>query len=145
MAYDFEKFREKREKVLGVRRRGLGFGAVAALVAGIIVLGLAVVAVPKTVSYFTTRNLDDAIYKLADATAWDQVIVKEINALPGVQKVVIDNHDQRLVVTFNRQETGPEKFQQVFSRAASKAELLNRTGHRERMTILHQEAEFETP
>ncbi|MCK4838786.1 MAG: hypothetical protein KAS94_08270, partial [Desulfobulbaceae bacterium] len=75
MAYDFEKYREKREKVLGVRKRGLSFGAVAALVAAVIVLGLGGVAVPKTISYFTTRNLDDAIYRLADSTAWSQEIV----------------------------------------------------------------------
>jgi hypothetical protein len=145
MTYDLEKFREKRERVLGVRKRGLGFGTVAALVAGLIVLGLALVAVPKTVSYFTTRNLDDAIYKLTDATAWEQAIVKKINDLAGVKKTEIDHHDKRLVVTFNRGETGPEKFQVVFNQAAVKVELLNRTGHRERLTILRQEAEFETP
>ncbi|MEN8135311.1 MAG: hypothetical protein ABFS18_07210 [Thermodesulfobacteriota bacterium] len=145
MAYDFEKYREKREKVLGVRKRGLSFGAVAALVAAVIVLGLAVVAVPKTISYFTTRNLDDAIYKLADSTSWNQEIVKEIGDLTGVKKAVTDNHDMRLVVTFNRHETGPEKFKVVFSRAEVKAELLNRMGYRQRMTILKKEAEFETP
>ena len=145
MTYDFEKYRDKREKVLGVRKRGLSFGAVATLVATVIVLGLGVVAVPKTVSYFTTRNLDDAIYKLADSTAWEQAVVKKINDLAGVKKVVTDNHDKRLVVTFNRNETGPEKFKVLFSRDGVEAELLNRMGYRQRMTILKKEAEFETP
>ena len=145
MAYDFEKYRDKREKVLGVRKRGLSFGAVAALVAAVIVLGLGGVAVPKTVAYFTTRNLDDAIYKLADSTAWDQKIVKKIDDLAGVRKAVTDNHDMRLVVTFNRNETGPEKFKTVFRKDGVEAELLNRMGYRQRMSILKKEAEFETP
>ena len=145
MAYDFEKYRDKREKVLGVRKRGLSFGAVAALVAAVIVLGLGGVAVPKTVAYFTTRNLDDAIYKLADSTAWDQKIVKKIDDLAGVRKAVTDNHDMRLVVTFNRHETGPEKFKAVFRKDGVEAELLNRMGYRQRMSILKKEAEFETP
>ncbi len=145
MAYDFEKYRDKREKVLGVRQRGLSFGAVAALVAAVIVLGLGGVAVPKTVAYFTTRNLDDAIYKLADSAAWDQKIVKKIDDLAGVRKAVTDNHDMRLVVTFNRHETGPEKFKTVFRKDGVEAELLNRMGYRQRMSILKKEAEFETP
>ena len=145
MAYDFEKYRDKREKVLGVRKRGLSFGVVAALVAAVIVLGLGGVAVPKTVAYFTTRNLDDAIYKLADSTTWNQEIVKKIDELAGVRQAVTDNHDKRLVVTFNRHETGPEKFKIVFSRDGVEAELLNRMDYRQRMSILKKEAEFETP
>ena len=145
MAYDFEKYRDKREKVLGVRQRGLSFGVVAALVAAVIVLGLGGVAVPKTVAYFTTRNLDDAIYKLADSTTWNQEIVKKIDELAGVRQAVTDNHDKRLVVTFNRHETGPEKFKIVFSRDGVEAELLNRMDYRQRMSILKKEAEFETP
>jgi len=145
MAYDFEKYRDKREKVLGVRKRGLSFGAVAALVAAVIVLGLGGVAVPKTISYFTTRNLDDAIYRWADSTAWSQEIVKKIDDPAGVRGAVTDNHDKRLVVTFNRNETGPEKFKAAFSRDGVETELLNRMSYRQRMSILKKEAEFETP
>lgn len=145
MAYDLAKYRDKREKVLGVRKRGLSFGAVAGLVAAVIVLGLGVVVVPKTISYFTTRNLDDVIYKQAQSQTWSQEIVEKINDLGGVRKAVTDNHDKRLVVTFNRNETGPDNFKVVFSQAGVKAELLNRVGHRERMSILKKEAEFETP
>lgn len=144
MAYDFAKYRDKREKVLGVRKRGLSFGTVAALVSLIIVLGLAVIAVPKTVSYFTTRNLDDVIYKQADSSPWGQEFVREIKDLEGVKNVVTDNHGKRLVITFNRQVTDPEKFKVIFNNGEVKAELLNRTGHRERMTILQKEAHFET-
>ncbi len=145
MAYDFEKYRDKREKVLGVRQRGLSFGAVAALVAVVIVLGLGGVAVPKTVAYFTTRNLDDAIYKLADSGKWNQEVVSEINGLPGVRKALTDNHDTRLVITFNRYDSGPEKFKMVFGRKNIEAELLNQMDHRQRKVILAKEAAFETP
>lgn len=145
MSYDFEKYRNKREKVLGVRQRGLSFGAVSALVALVIVLGLGGVAVPKTVAYFSTRNLDDAIYKLADSGAWDRKVVSEIDGLPGVRKASTDNHDTRLVVTFDRYESGPEKFKVVFGREGLAAELLNRMDHRQRKVILEKEAAFETP
>ncbi|MEN8142134.1 MAG: hypothetical protein ABFQ82_00885 [Thermodesulfobacteriota bacterium] len=143
MAYDFEKYRSKREKVLGVRSRGLSFGAVAGLVATVIVLGLGGVAVPKTVAYFSTKNLDDAIYKLADSGKWEQKVVGEIGGLPGVRSALTDNHDARLVITFDRHESGPEKFKVVFGREGLDAELLNRMGHRERKVILEKEAAFE--
>jgi hypothetical protein len=145
MAYDFEKYRDKREKVLGVRQRGLSFGAVAALVAIVIVLGLGGVAVPKTIAYFSTRNLDDAIYKMADSGTWDQEVVSEIDGLPGVRKALTDNHATRLVITFNRHESGPEKFKVVFGRTNVDAELLNQMDHRQRKVILEKEAAFETP
>ena len=145
MAYDLEKYRSKREKVLGVRKRGLSFGTVAALVAAVIVIGLGGVAVPKTITYFSTRNLDDAIYKLADSGKWDQKVVGEIDDLPGVRSVLTDNHDTRLLITFDRHESGPEKFKIVFVSAGLDAELLNRMDHRQRQVILKKEAEFEAP
>lgn len=143
MAYDFEKFRDKREKVLGVRKRGLSFGTIAALVAGVIILGLAVVVIPRTVSYFTTKNLDDAIYRMADSTLWEQQIAHKVGDLPGVRKVVIDKRGKRLVVTFDRLETDPGKINIVFEQSDIKADMLNRVGHRERESILKKEAEFE--
>jgi hypothetical protein len=143
MAYDFEKYRDKREKVLGVRKRSMGFGAIATLVAAVILLGLGAVAVPKTISYFSTKNLDDAIYKLADSGKWRQEIVKEINGLPGVRSAVADNHDTRLVITFDRNESDPEKFKIFFRNEGLDAELLNQMGHRQRKVILEKEAAFE--
>ncbi len=145
MAYDLEKYRDKREKVLGVRKRGLSFGTAAALVAVVIILGFGMVAVPKTISYFSTRNLDDAIYKQAGSQAWKPEIVAGIEGLDGVRKAVADNHDKRLVVTFDRQVTSLEKLKVFFGQAGVRAELLNQVGHREHVTILEKEAEFETP
>lgn len=145
MPYDFDKYRAKREKVLGVRKRGVSFGLAAGLVAGIILLGLGAVAMPQAVAYLTTRNLDDAIYKLADAGTWSPEVVGEINTLPGVRKAIADQHSARLVVTFNRNETDLEKLESLLHRKGLKAELLNRTDHRQRLTILAKESKFETP
>ncbi len=47
MAYDPEKYREKREKVLGIKKRGFGFGIIAMIVSVVIILGLSVVTVPQ--------------------------------------------------------------------------------------------------
>jgi len=57
MAYNFEKYREKREKVLGVKKRGVSFGTLAAVISMIIILGLGVVVVPKSIAYFGRRKL----------------------------------------------------------------------------------------
>ena len=51
MAYDLEKYREKREKVLGVKKRGISFGTLATIVSLLIILGLGVVVVPKSIAY----------------------------------------------------------------------------------------------
>ncbi len=139
MPYDLDKYRAKRDKVLGVRKRGLSFAAAAALVAAIIILGLGVIAAPKAIEYLTTRNLDDAIYKLADNTTWSQEVVDEIAALPGVRTAVADQHSARLVITFNRNDTDLGQLAALLNRKGLKPELLNRTDHRQRQTILAKE------
>lgn len=145
MPYDLDKYRAKREKVLGVRKRGVSFGLAAGLVAGVILLGLGVMVMPGAIAYLTTRNLDDAIYKLADGGTWGPEVIGEINTLPGVSKAVADQHSARLVVTFNRNDTDLEKLAALLHRQGLKAELLNRTDHRQRQTILAKESKFETP
>lgn len=145
MAYNFEKYRDKREKVLGVRKRGISFGALATTVAVCIIIGLGAIVVPKAVAYFSTRHLDDAIYKLADGGAWSQELVLAVDGVSGVTMAVTDNHETRLVVTFNRHETGLEKIDALFKNKNVKVDLLNKLGHRERMSILKKEAEFEAP
>jgi hypothetical protein len=139
MPYNFDKYRAKREKVLGVRKRGVSFALAAALVAGVILLGLGVIAAPKAIDYLTTRNLDDAIYKLADGGSWSPEVVAEITAQPGVSKAVADQHSARLVVTFNRNDTDLGQLEALLNRKGLKAELLNRTDHRQRQTILAKE------
>ena len=51
MAYDLEKYRNKREKVLGVRKKGISFGTWAATVSAIIVVGLVSMVAPKSIAY----------------------------------------------------------------------------------------------
>jgi len=144
MAYDSEKYREKREKVLGIKKRGLSFGSIASIVVGVIVLGLSFVAVPKAVSYITTRNLDDAIYKFDNTTLKD-AIVKEIEGIEGVAFVNIDKHDTRLVITFDRRVVNISKFVAVFNKKNIDATLLNRVNHRQHQHTLKEEKEIETP
>ncbi len=63
MTWDPEKYREKREKVLGVKKRGLSFGTLTIAVSCIILAGLVFLFLPGPLSYLKTRHLDDAIFK----------------------------------------------------------------------------------
>jgi len=139
MSYNFDKYRAKREKVLGVRKRGLSFAAAAALVAGVIIIGLGGIGAPRAIDYLTTRNLDDAIYKLADSGTWSPEVVAEIAAQPGVSRAVADQHSARLVVTFNRNITDLASLESLLNNKGLKAELLNRIDHRQRLTIIAKE------
>ena len=141
--YDLEKYRNKREKVLGIRKRGLSFTQLAAIVSLVIVLGMGAMVVPKAIAYFSTRNLDDAIYKLADSGTWDQTVVHELAKMHGVKDVNTDNKDTRLVITFNRQMMDTAKIKAFMKQQKVEADLLNTMGHRERAAILLKEAEFE--
>ena len=143
MAYNLEKYRDKREKVLGLKSRGISFGTMAVIVALLIVVGMGVVVVPKAIDYFSTRNLDDAIYKMSDSKAWDPQLVTELAEMEGVKKVVTDNNNTRLVVTYDHLWVDSGKIKALFERHAVAADLLNTMNHRHRMTILEKEAEFE--
>ncbi len=144
MLYDPEKYREKREKVLGIRKRGLSFSTVASIIAGLIIIGIGFVTVPSAVSYMTTRNLDDVIYKLDKDMTWKDAVVIKIEAVKGVAFLKKDKHDTRLVITFDRREADLSDFTAVFSKNNLKATLLNRVNHRQRQTTLKEEAELET-
>ncbi len=143
MLYDPEKYREKREKVLGIRKRGLSFGNIASIITCIIILGLGLVTVPKAVSYIATRNLDDAIYKLDKGMIFQDAIVVKIKAVKGVAFIEKDKHDTRLVITFNRRDADIADFTAFFSKNNLKATLLNHVNHRQRQTTLKEEEELE--
>ena len=143
MLYDPEKYREKREKVLGIRKRGLSFSTVASIIAGLIIFGIGFVTVPSAVSYITTRNLDDVIYKLDKDMTWKDAVVIKIEAVKGVAFLKKDKHDTRLVITFDRREADLSDFTAVFSKNNLKATLLNRVNHRQRQTTLKEEEELE--
>ncbi len=143
MLYDPEKYREKREKVLGIKKRGLSFLTVASIIAGLIIFGIGFVTVPSAVSYITTRNLDDVIYKLDKDMTWKDTVVIKIEAVKGVAFLKKDKHDTRLVITFDRREADLSDFTAVFSKNNLKATLLNRVNHRQRQTTLKEEEELE--
>jgi len=143
MTYDPEKYREKREKVLGVKRRGMSFSAIAAIVSICIVVSLGFVALPGTVAYISTRNLDDAIYRLENSTSWPNEIISGIVEIEGVEKAMTDKGGTRLVITFDRTEVDTILISSFFRKKNVKSTLLNRTSHRQRMKSLNAEKESE--
>jgi hypothetical protein len=142
MAYNFEKYREKREKVLGVKKRGVSFGTLAAIVSLVIIVGLGVVIVPKSIAYFNTRHLDDAIYKLQSAETWSQKAIAGIQDMAGVKNVLKDNNSTRIVITFDKSITSTVDINAFFKQQNIETVLLNHVGHADRQKILEKEAKF---
>lgn len=143
MTYDLEKYRDKREKVLGIKKRGLGLGVLLGIVSMIVIGGLGGVAVQKSVAYLSTRHLDDAIYKLQGAATWPAEITPLLAGLDGVKNVVTDTHGTRLVVTFDRTTTDTDRLSALLRQKGLSIILLNRVGHRQRIKTLKKEAELE--
>ena len=143
MTYDLEKYREKREKVLGFKRHGISFGTIVVIVVTCIVFSLGFVVLPKTVAYIAIRNLDDAIYRLEHSTPWSNKIISEILEVEGVEKAMTDKGGTRLVVTFDRTKADTNVISSFFRKKGHKSTLLNRINHRHRMKSLNQEKERE--
>ncbi len=141
MAYDPEKYREKREKVLGIRKRGVGFGTIAAVVSLVIILGLSVVTVPQAVSYMTTRHWDDAIFKLESGTTWPGEVIAGINAIEGVKNSVNDKNHTRLVITFDRRIVSLSRITALLDQHEISATLLNQVNHRQHQSTMKKEEE----
>ena len=144
MAYDLEKYRDKREKVLGVKKKGISFGVWAATVSAVIIVGLISMVAPKSIAYFTTRNLDDVIYKLSGDQSWPQDLIHTIGTLNGIKYAIADKDGARLVVTFDRSMTDIESMATFFKEKGYQAVLLNRLSHRQRVQTQKEEAELET-
>ena len=142
MTYDLEKYRDKREKVLGVKKRGVSFGTLATFVSLAIILGLGVVVVPKSIAYFNTRHLDDAIYKLQNAETWPPDAITDIQALTGIKNVETDNNGSRIVITFDKSITSPTDISTFFEQKNIQTILLNQINHADRQKILAKEAKF---
>lgn len=144
MPYDFEKYRIKREKVLGVRSRGLSFGAVAMIVTALIFLGLGVIVVPKTIAYWQTRNLEDIILKLADHGAIPAAdVLARMRSETGVVDVLVEKDKGRLVITFDRTKSASDKLVAALASSGVETVLLNEMSHSHRMSTLEKEAAFE--
>ena len=145
MSYDPEKYRNKREKVLGIKKRGIGFGTIAAIVSFVIVFGLGVVTVPQAVSYMATRHLDDAIFKLESDSIWPENVLTNLNEIEGVKMLMADKHDTRLVITFDRRTASLSKISALFGHHNLKVTLLNQINHRQHQNTMKKEAEeYET-
>jgi len=141
--YDLEKYRDKREKVLGVKKRGLSFSTIACIVSFLIILGAGFVAVPEVVSYVTTKNMDDAIYKLDGSAKWPEETVASLLKEEGVKQAEITNHGMRLVMTFNRNSYSLDSFESYMREKGLTPVLLNRMDHKRRLEVLKEEAAFE--
>ena len=146
MAYDPEKYREKREKVLGIKKRGFGFGTMAMIVSALIILGLSAVTVPQAISYVSTRHLDDAIFKLESNSKWPSGVITGISALKGVKKTQKDDQTTRLVVTYDRRLVNISTITAQFDHQDLNVTLLNQVNHRQHQhTMKQEEEELETP
>ena len=143
MAYDLEKYREKREKVLGVKKRGISFGALVTTISMVIILGLGVMVVPKSIAYFNTRHLDDAIYKLQTTGNWPQEVIGNIQQLAGVKNIETEEKNSRIVITFDKSIADTKKFNEFFKKNEINAILLNRVSHTQRLKVLEKESKFE--
>ena len=125
MVYDPEKYREKREKVLGLKKRTLGFGTLVILVSLVIVAGLGVVTVPRAVSFMAARHLDDAIFKLEPAGIWPEAVIQGIADIDGVKTIASDSHDGRLVITYDRRKIELSTITLLFDNHRLDVSLLN--------------------
>jgi len=144
MDYDQDKYREKREKVLGAKkRRGLNFSTISTIVSIAIILGLSIIVVPRTVNYVVTRNLDDVVYKLETQEKWPNEVLVHVSGIMGVEETVVDKNGTRLVITFDRSAVETDSFASVFRNQKLEAILLNRMNHRQRVTNLKEEVNLE--
>ena len=143
MTYDTEKYRSKREKVLGIKKRGMSFGVIAAIVSFCIIVVLGFIVLPETIAYIVERNLDDAIYKVEKTGQWSHEVMTEIHEIDGVVEAVTDKGGKRLIITFNRNEVDLGQFSSFFRNKGLKPTLLNRVNHRQRVTTLQEEKELE--
>lgn len=144
MTYDPEKYRVKRERVLGIRQRTLSFSTIITLFALLIVTAAGAWAGPRLLTYMATRNLDDAIFKQENGDPWPDSAVETLARVTGVKTVVTDTGTSRLVVTFHRHQLATHSISSVLARNGFQAVLLNHTPHRQRMDLLARESENET-
>jgi hypothetical protein len=141
MPYDPEKYREKREKVLGKRGRGISFQTIAVVFTILLLSGFAFLVLPKVIASLQERNLEDVIYRMRDERPWPAAIGEEIARLPGVNRVVLDRDETRLIVTFDRTRTGTSAIEALFQEKDLETVLLNRMHHGTHREIQKEERE----
>jgi hypothetical protein len=144
MGYDLEKYRIKREKVLGVKRRGITFARLAALFTIGIFLMVGLAVLPQAIAYMKNRNLDDVIYKIEGNGTWWESNGKGVTLQQGVEGVQFEKEKNRVIITFNRELTTPEKLEKFIKKHGQEVVMLNVIGHSQRLKIVAEEAKFET-
>ena len=142
MAYDMEKYRLKREKVLGVRKRGISFGTVALIVSSVIVFGLGAMVIPRAIAYLQSRNLDDAIYKVEEGSSLPADLIIGLVGVAGVRDVSVEADKGRVVVTFDKEEIHTDRIEAFFKKKDLRVVLLNRMGHGHRLAVQERESRF---
>jgi len=144
MDYDKEKYRKKREKVLGAKTwKGLSFNTISAIVSIVIFIGLSIILVPRAMNYVVTRNFDDVIYKLGTQEKWPNDVLVHVSGIKGVEETAVDKKGRRLVITFDRTVVETESFSSIFRNQNLEAILLNRMNHRQRVANLKEEENLE--
>lgn len=133
MTYSADTYREKRERVLGVRKRGLSFGLIAVAVSLVIIIGLGAVGLPKALTWLQTRNLDDAIFRRHDGNPWPPDVTEKLERIGGVKHAITDRKGTRLVVTFDRRTADVRAIVAHLLSRGLVADLLNQIPHQSNM------------
>ena len=118
----------------------MGFGVVATAVSLVILLGLGMVVIPRSIAFLQNRQLEDAIYKVSGNHGDVQQVVAELEKQDGVREVVVDSHGSRVVVTFNKEVLDTAKISAFLLKQGAHAVLLNEVGHSQRMHTMKKEA-----
>ncbi len=126
MAWNPERYREKRERVLtGNRKQGSKMVKVLlGTVLGVVALGLFLGA-PVVWESFSSRHLDDVILRV-DAAAH---AVTQLPVGDGIRNVAEDQGGNRLVVTFDRRETSARRIVETLKASGTDCFLLNTMPH----------------
>lgn len=140
VTYDLEKYRDKRERVLGVRKRGLGFAGVMGVFSLVVVFALGLVIVPRAVNFLQNRQLEDAIYKFSAERNELNLALEKLKKEKGIKGVSLDVDGSRVVVTFNRELIDTARLSSYFLKEGLKAVLLNEIGHEHRLHTMKKEA-----
>ena len=135
MAYDLEKYRDKREKVLGVRKRGLSFAMLATLVSAAIILGLGLLVIPQSIAYLQARNFEDVVYKTSDDSSWPAPVVAEAESLEGIREITIGSDGKRLVITYDSRKTDEKRLSAFLENKGVTPVLLNRINHTQHLNF----------
>lgn len=144
MHYDLEKYRVKRERVLGRKRSFPTMRHISMLFAVTVVCVVSVIVIPQAIAFLQERHLADAIYRQVDNLPWDEHLVQELQGLQGVKTVAIDTRTNRMVVTFNATALSVDRINSAMSASEDiRPVLLNVLGHRQRMETMAKEAAFE--